>query len=119
MKAAAIFLLSLCFLVLGTSYSVRAAIPQQSTHNSAARHIQKAPQSKLEDKKDYALSSEDEDEGISVSRKAALLSSYFFTLSYIALYTGFYHFLKKPLPSCRHLLCLSSSKYILQRVLRL
>lgn len=134
MKAVILFLLSLCFLLLGR-YDLAYA---EANHNDAsypsAQNIEKLQQAKFintnqelpiiknncfsEQKEDF-ISVENEDEDFVSARKLVLPVKYIISLANSSVLSNSNNYVKNRLPCCKHLSYTSSYKYILQRVLKI
>ena len=134
MKAAVVFFLSLCFLLLGRYDHVDAGLYHHRVSHSPAQHMEKTLLTKfrntdqaflliknnsLSEKRENFLNAEDEAEDFAFSRKYISLPRYFIALTYASVLIFFYSYSKNRLPFCKHLSYASSYKYILQRVLRI
>ncbi|WP_158829225.1 hypothetical protein [Mucilaginibacter lacusdianchii] len=134
MKAAYLFFIALCFLLLrGDSYAYARAHHNALCY-SPAQHTDKQNQIKAAVKNqdgtvvtsasskevnDYLISVEDDDENTVFARKFMLPAKYFIILSYILVLSTFYTYVKKRLPFCIHLSYIDSCKYLVQRSLRI
>jgi hypothetical protein len=134
MKAVILFLLSLCFLLLGRYDHAYAKANHNTASYSSAQKIEKLQQAKFintnqelpiiknncfsEQREDF-LSVENEDEDYVSARKSVLPVKYIITLAYAATLNNSFNYIKNRLPFCKHLSYSSSYKYILQRVLKI
>lgn len=132
MKAAVVFFLSLCFLLLGRYDHVDAGLYHNRVSHATAQHMKKTlltrdtdqtflliKNNSLSEKRESFLNAEDEAEDYAFSRKYLSLPRYFIALTYASVLIFFYSYSKNRLPFCKHLSYASSYKYILQRVLRI
>lgn len=137
MKAAAVFILCLFFLLLGGSKSAQATGHDTVRSYSPLQHLQKQGQTgplrmrlanlpvrnhSISDKKESLTIDFDDDEfqeDFVFSRKYVLPLSYFIVLTSLSLLSGFFAIVKNRLPFCTHFSYNASPRYILQRVLRL
>lgn len=132
MKVLYLFIISLCFLLLG-GYSNAHAGTHHQTNFSSVKHTQRAQQIKLADsvrahtvlkgagkseEPKFLISNEDEDESLS-ARKHVLLVKYSLVVAYTFILSYLLSFFKERLPFCSHLPYISSCKYIAQRALRI
>lgn len=134
MRAAVLFFLSLCFLLLigadygnsGTHHSRIDYLPAQNSKATQNAKFSNTSQDfsitksiNLSEEKVYLINVEDEDEDLVSVRKYVLLVKYFVTLASISLLIYFYNYFKNRLPFCHHLSYILADKHILQRALRI
>ncbi|MHA4894325.1 hypothetical protein ACXZ1K_06200 [Pedobacter sp. PWIIR3] len=134
MKVIAVFFLSLCFFLtngynsvyadlqngLDNNVSLNTIIPNQHLSPEIANHKSiLIKHNRFGEKKEDFLTVEDDDEDLVLARKYVLLTNYFITIAYVSLFLLFCRHLKNHLSIGRHLIHTSSSKYILQRSLRI
>nr|WP_068887623.1 hypothetical protein [Pedobacter panaciterrae] len=134
MKTAAVFFLSLCFLILGASGYVFSEPGNQRIGYSVSGNIEKTQQTKIVntnqelpvinsntpgEKRDSFITVEDDDDDLVCARKSALPVNYFITIAYASILIYSDNYVKNRLPFCKHLSYTSSYKYILQRVLKI
>ncbi|WP_214225974.1 hypothetical protein [Pedobacter sp. B4-66] len=134
MKTVILFLLSLCFLLLGRSDHAYAGAHQNTASYSSALNTEKPQLTKFintaqdlpviksncfsEQREDF-ISVENEDEDFVSARKSALPVKYIITLAYASILNSSSNYVKNRLPFCKHFSYTSSYKYILQRVLKI
>jgi len=134
MKPAVIFFLAFFFLFLKDGGGVFAGEIQHTVSQSAnqrgntyhpavsnhlTRGLPEVRQGRTVDWKENIISLEEESEELISAPKFELLVKYIFTLAYASVLLLLCHSVKNRLPFCKHFSYISSSIYILQRVLRL
>jgi len=137
MKAAYLFLMSLCFFLLwgGNNYVCAASrshhkvsfLPIQNSEEK--QHLKKTAtihsdfavikSSEASENEAFLLTDENDDESSSFGRKQVLLARYSLLIFYTFVLNRLYCCAKDRLPCCNHLSHLSSCKYLTQRVLRI
>ena len=133
MKIACLYILSLCFLLLGGYCAAYGIVPDQGSH-PATKRIGKTQLVKftntnqdpiithntlpLEDKQTIvSVANEDDDSGF--RRKYVLIATCVIALAYISFFNYLFNHFKNRLYSYRQLFTVSSYKYLLQGALRI
>ena len=133
MKIAHLYILSLCFLLLGGYCAAYGIVPDQGSH-PATKRIGKTQLVKftntnqdpiithntlpLEDKQTIvSVANEDDDSGF--RRKYVLIATCVIALAYISFFNYLFNHFKNRLYSYRQLFTVSSYKYLLQGALRI
>lgn len=133
MKAPVLFLLSICFFLLGESYAHGrnhqnnaaqiTADRNQSVHKAEVQLTDRAVRLindvRLADKNLEFFNVENEDEDFVFSKKSVVFVSYFITLATIFCFGYSFNPFKNRLPFCTHFSYTSSHLYLQQRVLRI
>jgi hypothetical protein len=133
MKIAYLYILSLCFLLLGGYCAAYGILPNDSSHPATKRmgktQLVKLPVVNQDpvishnglplDTKETILTVEAEDDDTGFRRKFTLLATFLVVLSYASFLNYLYKFFKTRLYSFKQLIPAGSYKYLLQGALRI
>jgi len=136
MKTAVIFLLTLCFFLIGGTKAAQSPEAHRSCSIHSVSHLDATSQqlNLLQDnsalpvfqkdlayqKKAEVISSiEDEDDELISAKKQVLFVKYLIVVAYTSVLIHLFKNFKNRLPFCTHFSYTSSYKYLLQRVLRI